>query len=321
MTETQAAYFDIAYNYCELSGITLLVYDYIVTLPREISHLWGWPWGGYDPRDFSRNQSWLHYFRPKIDKSTLLYVLTRYTLLFAWILSPILSFHPDIDRTMDIVSQITVAFILLLRTYALWGENLLVLIMLGFVGSGIPGIGIWSIVLTNCGYTFDASQESQLKLVGKQCIEVYRFVESPCFSRYLPLFSILVLPSLPCIAILGYEQERWLEGVSAAHFKKWTYTLRVIIFITVTSKLKSICRYVLGNSLLSVTLQVELISPYRPLRLSVNVISHFMLDLKEMAHDATWQTATMSFVFFHDAELTTTAMIGGSVDQSEVTVT
>ncbi|KAF8576960.1 hypothetical protein K439DRAFT_1622454 [Ramaria rubella] len=297
MTETQAAYFDIAYNYCELSGITLLVYDYIVTLPREISHLWEWPWGGYDPRDFSRNQSWLHYFRPKIDKSTLLYVLTRYTLLFAWILSPILSFHPDIDRTMDIVSQITVAFILLLRTYALWGENLLVLIMLGFVGSGIPGIGIWSIVLTNCGYTFDASQESQLKLRH---------------PRYHP-YRVLLFSATS-------KKDGW-RGVSAAHFEKWTYTLRVIIFITLTSKLKSICRYVLGNSLLSVTLQVELISPYRPLRLSVNVISHFMLDLKEMAHDATWQTATMSFVFFHDAELTTTAMIGGSVDQSEVTVT
>jgi hypothetical protein len=73
------------------------------------------------------------------------------------------------------------AVVLLLRTYALWGRNLLVLVLIGTVGLGIPGIGIvglplhelascltgaskWSIVPTSCVNTFDTSVASQLKL-------------------------------------------------------------------------------------------------------------------------------------------------------------
>ncbi|KAF8531215.1 hypothetical protein JB92DRAFT_2852256 [Gautieria morchelliformis] len=66
---------------------------------------------------------------------------------------------------MDMVSQSTVALVLLLRTYALWGRNLLILVLIGTVGLGIPGIGIWSVVLTSCVNVFDTSVASQLNLI------------------------------------------------------------------------------------------------------------------------------------------------------------
>ncbi|KAF8531216.1 hypothetical protein JB92DRAFT_183484 [Gautieria morchelliformis] len=73
-------------NYCQISGITILFYDYILTLPREISLVWRWPWHRFD-------------FRPSISMSSLLYVLMRHTLLVSWVVTLILSLHPKLVVT------------------------------------------------------------------------------------------------------------------------------------------------------------------------------------------------------------------------------
>jgi Family of unknown function (DUF6533) len=89
------------WNYCQISGIStyirhrgeggssfgtaILFYDYILTLPREISLVWRWPWQRCD-------------FRPSISMSSLLYVLMRHTLLVSYAVTLILSLHPNLGR-------------------------------------------------------------------------------------------------------------------------------------------------------------------------------------------------------------------------------
>ncbi|KAF8583532.1 hypothetical protein K439DRAFT_1661237 [Ramaria rubella] len=307
------AYFGDVYNYCEYSGITLLFYDYIATLPREISLIWRWPWPRSSDLFHNRSES-LWDFRLSINKSSLLYVLMRYPLLVAWIMLPILGLHPNVDRctslsqfaqAMDILSQTTVAVILLLRTYALWNQNPLVLILLGIVGLSIPGIGIWSIVLTNCVYTFDASVQSQLKLI------------TMLFSLLTVIFDTLVV----ILTVYRYFQlqrvMKMSEGTLLRLIIQNGLVHYAVLFVAHMSGV--IIFWVTNHS--PFTSQRWLIIENRALQLSVNIISHFMLDLREMTQEATETTMaqTLSFVAFHDAELI--VLMGGPTEQGVECIT
>ncbi|KAJ7107334.1 hypothetical protein C8R44DRAFT_804513 [Mycena epipterygia] len=120
-------------SYICSAAFTILFYDYLLTLERETSRYWGTPitWG------------------------TALFYLNRYELLIG-VIPVSVEYLLDNEKVcpvfgtyfliLIVFSQVIVAIISIMRTYALFGRSRLVLGFMSFMTAGSLAFGTWTIV-------------------------------------------------------------------------------------------------------------------------------------------------------------------------------
>ncbi|KAH9897024.1 hypothetical protein C8Q73DRAFT_438179 [Cubamyces lactineus] len=123
------------HNYLHLAGVVVLYYDFFLTFGEEYWRVWK------NPRTIS----------------SILFFLNRYIPILGDIAVNTGNFHifPNehvcrqyafFRQLLLIINQVVVCFILFLRTYALYGRDKRILVLVIGVGAALLGISCWSIV-------------------------------------------------------------------------------------------------------------------------------------------------------------------------------
>jgi len=124
--------------YMCLVAFTLLYFDFFLTFPREVSRYWG----------------------TRLTWATFLFYLNRYGVIFGTVpviveyfwtseslsksnYCPVLQTYHQIGA---VVAQMVIGTMLIMRTYALYGQSRLALAFMLCVGFGALGFGAWSLV-------------------------------------------------------------------------------------------------------------------------------------------------------------------------------
>ncbi|KAI0674479.1 hypothetical protein C8Q78DRAFT_1076115 [Trametes maxima] len=144
------------HNYLHLLGVVVLYYDFILTFGQEYSRVWK------RPRSLSSILFFLNRYIPVLGDIAVntgnFYLMiflgrgVRYSMLPSTLLDDVLAIpvscrqYAFFRQLLLIVNQVVVCFILFLRTYALYGRDKRIGVLVIGVGGILLGISCWSIV-------------------------------------------------------------------------------------------------------------------------------------------------------------------------------
>ncbi|TCD59803.1 hypothetical protein EIP91_011416, partial [Steccherinum ochraceum] len=166
-------------SYMQLLGVVVLYYDYCLTFSTEVTYIWS---------------------RPNVLSSSWPFLLNRYFSILANIATTAGNFAPfkSVASCQDftlfhqlviVFAQVIAAYILTLRTFALWGRSRRVLAIILGVAALLLGISIWALT----GQTSDTSIEFGCHTASSKITAIHIAVAWECLFVFDTMILSLTL--------------------------------------------------------------------------------------------------------------------------------